>query len=91
MTLPAVASQRRRAGARARLARRGIRVAKDLGPCLLVPPLLLLQLPLLPLSDLLGRLLLLLGLFLVVVLQRQLLEPRDGVFLGDYPWRGFAA
>jgi hypothetical protein len=94
LALPAVTSRRRRgrASARGRLAGRGVRVAKDLGPCLLVPPLLLLEFPLLPPSDLFGGLLrLLIGFVVLVVRQGQLLEATYWVSLGNDRRGGLAA
>lgn len=65
LTLPALVWRGTRAW---RVLPRGrIRIAKDLRPCLLIPALLLLELSLLPLFDLLGRLLLCPGLHLLVV------------------------
>jgi hypothetical protein len=58
----------RRDVARCRLSRRRVGVAEDLGPGLVVPPLLLLQLLLLADSDLLRRWLVLVGVGVLVVI-----------------------
>lgn len=74
---------RRRDGSRRRSARRGRRLAKDLGARLLVPALLLLSLSLLLGADLFwshGRLLL--G-GIVIIVERHLRHARRGVPLGD--------
>lgn len=71
------------ARARRRSARRGCRLAKDLGPGLVVAPLLLLAVSLLLCADFVRRHLHFRRPRGVVVVERQLGQAGDGVFLGD--------